>query len=89
MVRVKSYKYLGVVLHATQSNDIWDNVSGGRCQGGDVCMAEAVYIGDPAMQCKLFDVLVLPILTYACKILAVNSGVGEVAEVLHKSCLKH
>ncbi|KAL3137089.1 hypothetical protein ABBQ32_006674 [Trebouxia sp. C0010 RCD-2024] len=39
--RVESYKYLGFVLHAT-SNDIWDDLSGGSCQEGDVCHAEAV-----------------------------------------------
>ena len=46
-------------------------------------------IRDPAMQCKLFDTLVLPILSYACEIWAVNPNVGEAAEVLHRSFHKH
>ena len=41
------------------------------------------------MQCKLFDTLVLPILSYACKVWDVNPNVGEAAEVLHRSFLKH
>ena len=42
------------------------------------------------MQCKLFDALVLPILSYACEVWAVNTNVGEAAaEVLHRSFLKH
>ena len=46
-------------------------------------------IMDPAMQCKLFDTLVLPILSYACEVWAVNPHVGAAAEVLHRSFLKH
>ena len=41
------------------------------------------------MQCKVFDTLVLPILSYACEVWAVNRNVGEAAEVLHRSFLKH
>ena len=43
------------------------------------------------MQCKLFDTLILPIfkLSYACEVWAVNTNVGEAAEVLHRSFLKH
>ena len=43
-------------------------------------------IRDPAMQC---NTLVLPILSYACEVWAVNPNVGEAAEVLHRSFLKH
>lgn len=46
-------------------------------------------IRDPAMQCKLFDTLVLPILTYACEVWAVNPSISEAAEVLHRGFLKH
>ena len=46
-------------------------------------------IRDPAMQCKLFDTLALPILSYACQVWAVNPNVGEAAEVLHRSLRKH
>ena len=41
------------------------------------------------MQCQLFDTLVLPVLSYACEVWAVNPNVGEAAEVLHRSFFKH
>lgn len=44
-------------------------------------------IWDPAMQCRLFDTLLLPILSSAC--LRIQKCVTEVAEVLHKGCLMH
>ena len=46
-------------------------------------------LGDPAKQCKLFDTLVLPILSYACEVWGVSPSVGEAAEVLHRGFLKH
>lgn len=46
-------------------------------------------IRDSAMQRKLFHILVLPILSYACKVWAVNPSVSEAAEVLHRGFLKH
>ena len=41
------------------------------------------------MQCQLFDALVLPILSYACEVWAVDEKVGDVAERLHRQFLKH
>ena len=38
---------------------------------------------------QAIDILVLPILSYACEVWAVNPNVGEAAEVLHRSFLKH
>ena len=43
---------------------------------------------DLALQCKLFDTLVLPILSYGVEVWGVKSSLGEAAEVLHRSCLK-
>ena len=86
---------LGLCYTRHQSNVIWDKHSSGSGQEGDVCHAAAVYtcallgIRDPAMLCKLFDTLVLPISSYACEVWAVNPNVGEAAEVLHRSFLKH
>ena len=40
------------------------------------------------MQCKLFDTLLLPILSYAF-VWAVKPDIGEAAEVLHRSSLNH
>ena len=45
-------------------------------------------IRDPALQCKLFDTLVLPILSYGVEVWGVKSSLGEAAEVLHRSFLK-
>ena len=38
---------------------------------------------------QILDTLVLPILSYACEVWAVNPNVGEAAKVLHRSFLKH
>ena len=45
-------------------------------------------IRDPTLQCKLFDTLVLPILSYACEIWGVKRSCGEAAKVPHRSLLK-
>jgi len=45
-------------------------------------------IRDPALQCKLFDTLVPPILSYAVEVWSVKRSIDEAAEVLHKSFLK-
>ena len=47
-----------------------------------------VGIRNPALQCKLFDTLVLPILSYGVEVRGVKSSLGEAAEVLHRSFLK-
>jgi len=46
-------------------------------------------ISDPGLRCKLFDSLVLPILSYASKVWAVDEKVGDAAELLHRQFLKH
>ena len=43
---------------------------------------------DPALQCKLFDTLVLPILSYGCEVWSVDAKRGVAAETLHKGLLK-
>ena len=45
-------------------------------------------IRDPALQCKLFDTLVLPILSYGVEVWGVKSSLGAAAELLHRSFLK-
>ena len=45
-------------------------------------------IRDPALQCKLFDTLVLPILSYGCEVWGVDAKCGAAAEVLHKGFVK-
>ena len=48
-----------------------------------------LHISDPIQRCKLFDSSVLPILSYACEVWAVDKEVGESAEQLHRQFLKH
>ena len=47
-----------------------------------------LHISDPK-RCKLFDSLVMPILSYASEVWAVDKKVGESAEQLHWQFLKH
>ena len=45
-------------------------------------------IQDPALQCKLFDTLVLPILSYGCEVWGVDTKCGAAAEALHREFLR-
>ena len=45
-------------------------------------------ISDPALRCKLFDSLVLPILRYASEVWGVEEKIGDAAELLHRQFLK-
>ena len=42
----------------------------------------------PALQCKLFDTLVLPILSYGCEVWGVDTNCGAAAEALHRDFLR-
>ncbi len=46
-------------------------------------------ISDPGLHCKLFDSLVLPIMSYASKVRAVDDKIGDAAELLHRQFWKH
>ncbi len=90
--RVESYKYLGFALHATKAMTFGTTLLVAAARKAMFAMRRRcalLGIRDPAMQCKLFDILVLPILSYACEVWAVNASVGEAAEALHRSFLKH
>ena len=45
-------------------------------------------IWDPALQRKLFDTLMLPILSYGCGVWGVDIKCGAVAEALHRDFLR-
>ena len=88
---VQCCKYLGFVFHATK---------GLHC-GTEALMAVArkalfamrrccalLGIRGPALQCKLFDTLVLPILSYGCEVLGVDAKHGAAAEALQKGLMK-
>ena len=44
---------------------------------------------DPYLQCKLFNSLVLPIVSYASEVWAVDPKAGAEAEMLHRQFLRH
>jgi len=46
-------------------------------------------ISDPGLRCKLFDSLVLHILSYASEVWAVDEKIGDAAKLLHRQFLKH
>ena len=89
--RVEEYRYLGFVFHATRN----------MAYGAEFLVAAAkkamhamrrrcIFLGlsDPRSICKLFDMLVLPILSYACEVWAVDPKAVESAEKLHRHFLK-
>ena len=89
--RMDKYKCLGFVFHATK----------GLHFGTEALMAVArkalfamrrrcamLGIRDPALQCKLFDTLVLPILSYGCEVWGVDAKCDAAAEALHKEFVK-
>ena len=45
-----------------------------------MCTSGHTVVRDPALQCKLFDTLVLPILSYGCEVWGVDTKCGAAAE---------
>ncbi|KAL3146185.1 hypothetical protein ABBQ32_14176 [Trebouxia sp. C0010 RCD-2024] len=89
--RVESYKYLGFVFHATKNMSFGTSFLVAAAKKAMFAMRRRcaeLGIRDPALQCKLFDTLVLPILSYAVEVWGVKPGIAEEAEVLHRSFLK-
>ena len=90
--RVQSYKYLGFKFHATKnlSHGVSKLVSAAnKAMHAMNRRCAFLHISDPKQRCKLFDSLVLPILSYACEVWAVDKEVGDSAEQLHRHFLKH
>ncbi len=48
----------------------------------------SLHLSDAATICKLFDILVLPILSSSCEVWAVNPKVGAKAELVYRQFLK-
>ena len=88
--RGESYKYLGFVFHATKNMSVGTSFLVAAARKAMFAMRRCAEVGirDPALQCKLFDTLVLPILSYGVEVWGVKSSLGEAAEVLHRSFLK-
>ena len=92
MERVQSYKYLGFEFHAT--NNLFHGVfklvsAANKAMHAMKRRCAFLHISNPKQRCKLFDSLVLPILSYAREVWAVEKEVGESAEQLHRQFLKH
>ena len=89
---MQSYKYLGFEFHATKnlSHGVSKLVSAAnKAMHAMNRRCAFLHISDPKQRCKLFDSLVLPILSHACEVWAVDKEVGESAEQLHRQFLKH
>ena len=92
MERVQSYKYLGFEFHAIKklAHGVSKLVSAAnKAMHAMIRRCAFLHISDPKQRCKLFDSLVLPLLSYACEVWAVDKQVRESAEQLHRQFLKH
>ena len=90
--RVESYKYLGFEFHATKNlaHGVSQLVSAAKKAMHSMNRRCALLpISDPELRCKLFDSLVLPILSYASEVWGVDEKIGDAAELLHRQFLKH
>ena len=86
------FKYLGLTFDASKGalyapEDLI--VAGTKACNALRRRCAEMHIQDPLHQCKLFDVLVKPILSYGCEVWGLNSKAGEKAEMLHKSFLRN
>ena len=89
--RQDTYRYLGFEFHATQSMTFGAGVLVSAARKAVHAMRRRcahLHIRDPALQCKLFDSLVKPILSYASEVWAVDPKVGASTEKLHRQFLK-
>ena len=85
--RVQSYKYLGFEFHATKAltHGVSKLVSAAnKAMHAMNPRCAFLHISDPKQRRKLFDSLVLPILSYASEVWAVDEEVGKSAEQLHR-----
>ena len=90
--KIYSYRYLGFTFHATKSMAYGAGQLVAAAKKAVHAMRRQcahLHIRDPALQCKLFNSLILPILSYASEVWAVDPSVGAEAEVLHRQFLRH
>ena len=83
--------YLGFVVHASKAMTFGTSFLVAAAKKAMFAMQQRcalLGIRDSAMQCKLFDTLVLPILSCACAVWAMNPNVGdsdsEATKILHR-----
>lgn len=83
--RVESYNYLGFIFHATGDMPFGAGFLVAAATKAFFAMQQQcalLGIRDPALQCKLFDTLLLPILSYCCNLgCERQSGVRKAAMV--------
>ena len=76
---VEECRYLGFVFHTTKNMayGVDHLVAAGR-KAVHAMQRRCIYLhlSDPATICKLFNIIVLPILSYSCEVWAVNPNVG-------------
>ena len=90
--RVETYKYLGFEFHAIKNlaHGVSQLVSSAKKAMHSMDRrCTLLPISDPGLRCKLFDSLVLPILSYASEVWAVDDKIGDAAELLHRQFLEH
>ena len=80
--RIQSHKYLGFKFHATKklNHGVSKLVSAANKAMHVMNRCAFLNISDPKQRCKLLSSLVVPILSYASEVWAVNKKVGEPAE---------
>lgn len=84
--REDSYRYLGFTFHATKSMTYGASLLVTAAKKALHAMRRCcacLYLRDPAVQCMLFDSLVMPILSYA-EVWATDPRAGAGAEKLHR-----
>lgn len=89
--RQSSYKYLGFTFHATKNMAYGVSFLVAAAKKAMHAMQRrCAFLGlsDPANKCKLFDTLVLPILSYACEVWATDPALSYACEVLHRQFLR-
>ena len=87
---VDSYKYLGFVFHDIKGLHFGTEALTTIARKTLFAMRRRcalLVLRDPALQCKLFDTWVLPILSYGCEVWGVDAK-RVAAETLHKGFLK-
>ena len=85
--RHDEYRYLGFVFHATKNMAYGVEYlvdAGKKAVHAMRRRCISLHLSDPATICKLFDIVVLPILSYSCEVWAINPKVGAKAELVHR-----
>ena len=85
---MNSYRYLGIVFHATKGmkfGTVFLVAAARKALFGMRRQCLLPGVRDSARQCKLFGTLVLPILSYACEVWGVSPSVGAAANIAQRN----